>query len=100
MAAHGGALRAGGRSAALRTRPDVRTAAWQRWQAAAGPWRAWSICPALLSPEADLVQPRREWRPAAASIAEELAKAVEQIGVLLLLDLEPILGLHVATRLN
>ena len=24
---------------------------WQRWQAAAGPWQGWSLCPALLAPE-------------------------------------------------
>ena len=27
--------------------------AWQSWQAAAGPWQGWSVCPALLAPETD-----------------------------------------------
>jgi hypothetical protein len=29
---------------------DLRQRAWARWQAAAGPWRGWAICPALSMP--------------------------------------------------
>jgi hypothetical protein len=31
---------------------DLRQRAWARWQAAAGPWRGWAICPALSMPQA------------------------------------------------
>ncbi|MBV9322711.1 MAG: hypothetical protein JO352_02860 [Chloroflexi bacterium] len=29
----------------------VRLRAWRRWQAAAGPWRGWAMCPALTMPD-------------------------------------------------
>ena len=28
--------------------------AWARWQAAAGQWQGWSVCPALLAPDASV----------------------------------------------
>jgi hypothetical protein len=68
------------------------------------------ICPALLSPDVRGIAPR----PAASAVrvrATALATELEQSfgerlsgghedGTLLLLDLEPVLGIHVAARLN
>jgi hypothetical protein len=78
----------------------VRRSAWERWQAAAGPWKGWSICPALLAPEGDDVTPRVARRPTAGAIAISLAKELTEGGVVVVLELEPILGVRVAARLN
>jgi hypothetical protein len=74
--------------------------AWDRWQACAGVWKGWSICPALLAPEVEEVIPRGARRPAARTLATSLASSLEPGGVLVLLDLEPILGVHVAALLS
>jgi hypothetical protein len=76
--------------------------AWLRWQEAAGPWQGWSVCPALLAPEAADVTPRAAARPAAERLAAGLAGALggSNGGTAFILDLEPILGIHVAARLN
>ena len=58
------------------------------------------MCPALLAPEVDEVIPRVARRPAARALAASLAGSLERGGVLVLLDLEPILGVHVAALLN
>lgn len=73
---------------------------WTRWLEAAGPWRGWSVCPTLLAPEAATVELREEPRPAAADIAAQLGSELEGGGVCVVLDLEPLLGVHVAARLN
>lgn len=80
----------------------LRTArrAWDRWQACAGPWKGWSVCPALLAPEIEEVTPRVVQRPAARALAAGLAGSLESGGVLVVIDLEPILGVHVAALLN
>jgi hypothetical protein len=78
----------------------VRRRAWERWQAAAGTWKGWSVCPALIAPEGDEVQRRSARRPAAEHIAAALAAELEEGGVLVAIDLEPSLGVHVAARLN
>jgi hypothetical protein len=74
--------------------------AWRRWQAAAGPWRGWSVCPALLAPETADITPRRSPRPAAKRIAASLASNLEQRGTAFIIDLEPVLSVNVAARLN
>jgi hypothetical protein len=74
--------------------------AWNRWQACAGPWQGWSVCPALLAPEVEEVIPREEKRPVARALAANLAGALQGGGVLVVLDLEPILGVHIAAWLN
>ncbi len=74
--------------------------AWERWQACAGAWKGWGVCPTLLSPDVAEVVPRRVGSPAAREVATRLAASVQQGGVLMLLDLEPILGVHVAALLN
>jgi hypothetical protein len=78
----------------------VRQRAWSRWQAAAGPWKLWSVCPLLCVPDADDIEPRAAEHPRAAALATELASTVQKGGVLVLLDLEPNLGVQVAARLN
>jgi hypothetical protein len=74
--------------------------AWDRWQACAGPWKGWSVCPTLLAPEVDEVIPRVVRRPSARVLAASLAGALRQGGVLVVIDLEPILGVHTAALLN
>ena len=74
--------------------------AWGRWLACAGVWQGWSICPALLAPEVDEIIPRQARRPAARALAASLAGSLDRGGVLVLIDLEPILGVHVAALLN
>jgi hypothetical protein len=74
--------------------------AWARWQAAAGPWQGWSVCPALLAPGIEDVVPRPARRSAARQLADSLAPGLEHGGVLLVLDLEPVLGVHIAAALH
>jgi hypothetical protein len=73
---------------------------WQRWQAAAGPWIGWSVCPALVTPEALDIRISASPRPVADEIAARLASSLGQRGTAVILDLDPILGIHVAARLN
>ncbi len=75
--------------------------AWARWQAAAGQWQGWSVCPALLAPETADITPVRSNRAAAAKrIADSLATTLEEPGTAAVIDLEPVVGVHVAARLN
>jgi hypothetical protein len=74
--------------------------AWDRWQACAGQWKGWSVCPTLLAPEIAEVVPRVVRRPVARTLATSLAESLQKGGVLVVLDLEPILGVHVAALLN
>jgi hypothetical protein len=73
---------------------------WERWLACAGPWKGWSVCPALLALKVDEVTPRNSRRPHARAIAASLAGSLERGGVLVVIDLEPIVGVHVAALLN
>jgi hypothetical protein len=77
----------------------MRPGVWARWQAAAGPWQGWSVCPSLLAPEADDIVPLPVRAPAANRLATQLAKRLDR-GVLMLLELDPVLGVQVAARLN
>jgi hypothetical protein len=79
----------------------MRSGVWARWQAAAGAWQGWSVCPSLLAPEADdiVASPTRPPGAGAHRLATRLADALDH-GTLLLLDLEPVLGVNVAAQLN
>ena len=74
--------------------------AWARWQAAAGLWQGWSVCPALLAPEVKDITPIRSGRPAADRLVTSLAPSLREPGTAIVIDLEPGLGVHVAARLN
>src|SRR5258708_36205474 len=76
--------------------------AWARWQLAAGPWQGWSVCPALLAPGAADITPRHAPRPAAERIAASLKDTLQQYtgGTAIVLDLEPVLAVHIAARVN
>jgi len=78
---------------------DTRRA-WQSWQEAAGPWQGWSVCPALLAPESADITPRASPRPATDQIAASLATGLERRATALILDLEPVLAVGIAARLN
>jgi hypothetical protein len=79
---------------------------WRRWQDAAGPWQGWSVCPALLAPETANITPSKSPRPAADRIAASLARSLQDSraqdtgGTAMILDLEPVLAVCVAARLN
>jgi hypothetical protein len=77
----------------------MKSGVWARWQAAAGAWQGWSVCPSLLAPEADDIVPLPQPPTAARRIAAHLAESLDS-GALLLLELEPVLGVHVAAQLN
>lgn len=77
-----------------------RGAAWERWQAAAGPWRGWAICPALAAPDTDGAElvaavPSRM----AVALAQELAIALSRGRTATVLDLDPLIGIRVAAQL-
>ena len=83
-----------------RLSPTRGLAAWRRWQAAAGPWQGWSICPALLSPELAALPTTRVGRPSRAhALASALRELLEPGGVLCLLELDPLLGVAIAALL-
>jgi hypothetical protein len=74
--------------------------AWERWQACAGPWQGWSVCPTLLAPGLAEVTPRPVDCPSARELAMSLAGSLHgRGGVLMVLDLEPIQGVHIAALL-
>jgi hypothetical protein len=74
--------------------------AWQCWQAAAGPWRGWSICPTLLSPGfEELADAPRPSPTTAVELAAALEAVLEPGGALCLLELDPVLGVQTAARL-
>ena len=75
--------------------------AWRRWQAAAGPWQGWSICPTLLSPEVETLPRLRPQHDArAAQLAAAMHPSLAQAGgTLCVLDLQPTLGVQIAARL-
>ena len=79
---------------------DVRQRAWLRWQAAAGPWVGWCVCPLLAAPDADGVDARASHRPADTSLADDLRQTISPGGVLVLLDLQPEHGIHIGVSLN
>src|SRR3954467_12913551 len=75
-------------------------AAWRHWQAAAGPWRGWCVCPSLLSPEAySIPSPTPSRDPRAEHLADALRPTMERPGTRCVLAVDPGLGVRVAARL-
>ena len=77
--------------------------AWLRWQAAAGPWRGWSVCPTLLAPELECISPvtpANHVIARAEGLAAELEDMLTDGGTLVYVDLEPTLGVYLAARLS
>jgi hypothetical protein len=58
------------------------------------------VCPALVAPETVHITPNRSWRPLAENIVASLASNLDHGGTALILDLEPVMGVCVAARLN
>jgi hypothetical protein len=58
------------------------------------------MCPALVAPEVADITAHLAARPAAAHIADSLASTLRRAGTAMVIDLEPVLGVHVAARLN
>jgi hypothetical protein len=78
----------------------VRWRIWERWLAAGGIWKGWSVCPALLAPEADDIQLRHVVAPETDPIADALVSQLAAGGTCVLLDIQPTVGIRVAARLN
>jgi hypothetical protein len=78
----------------------VRWRIWERWLSAGGAWKGWSVCPALLAPEADDIRPRSVVASGTNLIVDALAGQLTIGGTCVLLDMEPTVGIHVAARLN
>lgn len=74
-----------------------RPRSWRRWQAAAGPWRGWVVCPALSMPSP--VEPARG-EPLPDIEVPELARSLQGDGTAVVIDLEPVLGLAIAADLS
>jgi hypothetical protein len=73
--------------------------AWDRWQAAAGPWQGWTVCPTLLAPEVETVAPSvARARPTTQALVSRIGPLLTD-GTLCLIDLDPLLGIQVAARL-
>jgi hypothetical protein len=81
---------------------DIRRLVWQRWLAAAGPWRGWMVCPLLCVPELERVVSHARRKPGAArALYDELRVAFgEGGGTAVVLDLEPHVGVQLAARIN
>lgn len=77
---------------------DVRWRAWQRWQAAAGPWRGWSVCLPLTAPyDAD----HRVARPESYALTHLLVRQLRNARpTFVILDVAPELGVSVAAELH
>jgi hypothetical protein len=74
--------------------------AWQRWQDAAGPWQGWSVCPTLLSPELQTLDPPpRRRSPNTRRLALRLGPVLESGNTLCLIDLAPESGVQIAAQL-
>jgi hypothetical protein len=58
------------------------------------------VCPALVALEAADIILRASQRPVADDIAASLTSSLDQSGTAIVLDVEPILGIHIAARLN
>src|SRR5205085_11458774 len=94
VAARYAALRAGGDPAGSRARLD----AYARWLAAAGPWHLYTVCPALVAPYAPMAIAATA--PDVRALVEGATKLLSSGNTLVVLDLEPVTGVHIAAELN
>jgi len=78
----------------------VRQRAWQQWRAAAGPWQGWGVCPALCAPDGDDIVPRSLPCAADPRLGLETAAALRGPATLLVIDLDPLRGIHLGAYLN
>jgi hypothetical protein len=69
-----------------------------RWLAAAGPWHLWTVCPALVAPHSPIAAETA--RPDTAPLVEALARTLAHGHTLVALDLNPVMGVHVAAQIN
>lgn len=72
---------------------------WECWLAAAGTWQGWSVCPLLLSPNLETVEPRppSAWKlRMAAELTEKIQSDLTGTGTCLLVDLDPAIGISIA----
>jgi hypothetical protein len=76
-----------------------RLTAWKRWQAAAGPWRGWAVCPALTMPVGVVDDLSGTACHSTVDIAE-LAQSLRLGEAAVVLDLEPVLGVRLAAELS
>ena len=84
---------------------NLRLRAWERWQTAAGPWRAWAICPALVLPEPFAVggdgSKVQQLTEKSLRLSVELEASLPgNGGTAVIADLDPLLGVNVAAHLN
>ncbi len=82
--------------------PDIRRRVWDRWQAAAGPWRGWAVCPVLCIAELERPAAPAPRRPhVAPALYTGLRAALGGGGgTAVVLDLDPLVGVELAARLN
>ncbi|GAC1314813.1 MAG: hypothetical protein NVSMB2_04900 [Chloroflexota bacterium] len=75
---------------------------WERWLAAAGTWQGWSMCPLLVSPGIEDVEPHapsHRLHERARHLREEVQLELAESGTCLLLDLDPVVGISIAGAL-
>jgi hypothetical protein len=58
------------------------------------------MCPSLLAPETAGITPVRSTKPDADSLAANLAGMLQSGGTAIVIDLDPVLGVHIAAQLN
>jgi hypothetical protein len=80
----------------------MRQRVWERWQAAAGPWRGWAVCPLLCAPQLEPTPAHSRRKPglARAVYAEVRAAFADGGGTAAVLDLDPLIGVELGARLN
>ena len=79
----------------------MRRGVWERWQAAAGPWRGWAVCPLLRVPRLEPTPTLTRKPDLAGAVYKELRESLEETGgTAVVLDLEPIVAVEAAARLN
>ena len=82
-------------------RNDLRRRAWQRWQAAAGTWRAWATCPLLAAPDSGVSSTSAPRAPRAAGITRALhTQLAASPPSAVVLDLPACLGVQIAAGLS
>ena len=80
----------------------MRRRVWQRWLAAAGPWRGWVVCPLLRVPELERAVPHAPPDPGVARALDQALRGAvgDAGGTAVVLDLDPVVGVELAARLS